>query len=183
MIESRTARREDADQIAEAHVAAWRVAYRGLFPDEFLDSDEFASSRLERWRSWQWMSFVGSELFVPVIDGEVVGFGHAGPERVEAACDQSGADGAAVELNEGRGEVYGFYLHPKAWGSGVAAGLMSACEEHLRDSGFESAVLWVLRDNPRARGFYERAGWSPSGETGEWEGVPEVQYRVTFFAG
>ena len=41
---------------------------------------------------------------------------------------------------------------------------MSSCEEFLRDEGFASAVLWVLRDNPRARAFYEKAGWHATGE-------------------
>ena len=40
---------------------------------------------------------------------------------------------------------------------------MSRCEEFLRDEGFATAVLWVPRDNPRARAFYEKAGWPFNG--------------------
>ena len=46
------------------------------------------------------------------------------------------------------------------------------------------AVLWVLEDNPRARSFYEAAGWSPDGavKSDERWGVraPEVRYRKSF---
>ena len=178
MIEIRAARREDADAIARAHVDAWRAAYRNSFTDDYLDADEFEETRFDRWRAWSWNSLVGSQLFVPVLDGGVVGFGHAGPERDEPACDASGSEIAAPAAPT-RGEVYGFYLHPMSWGSGVAGPLMAACVLHLREAGFNEAVLWVLRDNPRARGFYEKAGWSPSGATGEWEGVPEVQYSIS----
>jgi len=41
-------------------------------------------------------------------------------------------------------------------------------------------VLWVLRDNSRARRFYERAGFAPDGVTDVLErlgGVTEVRYR------
>jgi GNAT superfamily N-acetyltransferase len=177
MIEIRLARPDDADAIARAHVDAWRVGYRGLFPDEFLDSAEFEDTRFERWRSGAWGQEDGSQLFVPVLDGHVVGFGHAGPERVEPACDASGGEIPPAPEAE-RGEVYGFYVHPTAWGSGVASPLMAACTESLIRAGFPAAVLWVLRDNPRARRFYERAGWSWQGVTGEWEGVAEVQYSI-----
>ena len=177
MIEIRPARPDDADAIARAHVDAWRVGYRGLFPDEFLDSTEFESTRFERWRSGAWANLEGSALFVPVLDGRVVGFGHAGPERVEPACDVSGSAMEAPAAAS-RGEVYGFYVHPESWGSGVATPLMAACTESLVSAGFTSAVLWVLRDNPRARRFYERVGWSWSGESGEWEGAAEVQYFI-----
>jgi GNAT superfamily N-acetyltransferase len=61
--------------------------------------------------------------------------------------------------------VFGFYLHSRAWGSGIGDLLMQACTDQLRDDGFARAVLWVLRENPRARRFYERHGWQPSGNT------------------
>jgi RimJ/RimL family protein N-acetyltransferase len=42
--------------------------------------------------------------------------------------------------------------------------------------------LWVLEDNPRARRFYEAAGWSTDGRTKEDEfldtRVREVRYRI-----
>src|SRR5258708_35048119 len=34
----RTARFEDARQIAEVHVSSWQAAYRGIVPDTLLDS-------------------------------------------------------------------------------------------------------------------------------------------------
>jgi hypothetical protein len=105
----RQARRDDADAIADAHVQAWRVAYRPFFPAAYLDSDEFDRDRRDRWRSWSWQRD-GTALFVPVLDGRVVGFAFVGPERTEA-------DDAVT----GSGEVYSFYLHgvrptpPTSW--------------------------------------------------------------------
>lgn len=213
MISVRTAHVDDADALAAAHIEGWRVGYRGLFPDQYLDAEVFASERLDRWRAWTWNEFADSSLFVPVLDGRVVGFAHVGPERDEPVCDQSGtpqahderaheraherADERADGLADGlvgagdarRGEVYGFYLHPDAWGSGCGSALMERAETHLADGGFSTAILWVLRDNPRARRFYERQGWEPTGRSTMWGGpqtatappvqVAEVEYRVT----
>jgi hypothetical protein len=52
----------------------------------------------------------------------------------------------------------------------------------LRADGFEEAVLWVLDDNPRARRFYELAGWRLNGAVKEDTfldtPVREVRYRI-----
>ena len=177
MIEVRDAAIDDADAIATAHIDSWRGGYRGLVPDEYLDAEAFATSRRDRWRAWTWHTSAASRLFVVSVHSRLVGFGYSGPERLDPDIDHSGLPS--------RGEVYGFYLHPTAWGSGGAGALMSRCEEFLRDEGYASAVLWVLRDNPRARAFYEKAGWSFTGQESNFaladspdSNVPEVQYEV-----
>ena len=81
MIEVREATIDDADAIATVHIDSWRVGYRGIVPDEYLDSEEFATSRRDRWRDWTWHASAASRLFVVSVHGRLVGFGHAGPER------------------------------------------------------------------------------------------------------
>jgi GNAT superfamily N-acetyltransferase len=180
----RPAEPADAHDIAVAHVAAWRVAYRGIVPDAFLDGDAFADARMAGWhrrlhdgRPEGWDQH--DEIFAAVVNDRVVGFGHVGRERTD--------DGG----HGNRGEVYGFYLHPDAWGSGAGRLLMDRCEDSLRPR-FPQALLWVLRDSPRARRFYERSGWScgVGSDVVEamWEGpqmadiqrlepLAEIQYR------
>ena len=41
--------------------------------------------------------------------------------------------------------------------------LMAEARGRLRESGFDAAVLWVLRCNERAQRFYEREGWTADG--------------------
>lgn len=184
----RAARPSDADEIALAHIEGWRVGYRHLLPAEFLDAPEFAAERRDRWRAWTWPQFATTgEVFVAEIDDRVVGFGHCGPERLQPECDQAGTD-QATRFSDVRGEVYGFYLHPDAWGSGAAAPLMQRCSRFLAERGFAHAVLWVLRDNPRARSFYAKAGWAPTGREILFMGpqtaqalptpLPEVEYEI-----
>ncbi len=176
---------EDAELIADAHVQGWRVGYRGLVPDEFLDDPQFAEARRVGWRpilSGQMPGALGppDQVFVPVVGDRVVGFVHVGLERA------SSADGT------NRGELHGFYVHPNYWGTGIADQLLDRCHEAL-DAFCGQAMLWVLRDNPRARRFYERNGWSCGVGVdlveAEWAGpvmdgvpqlgrpLPEVEYR------
>jgi len=61
--------------------------------------------------------------------------------------------------------------------------------EFLRDEGFTSATLWVLRDNPRARAFYEKAGWLATGKESLFtpseppdSSLPKVSFVVTQYA-
>ena len=181
-IEIREATADDALAIADAHSSAWEVAYRGVVPDSVLDDPAMREARIAGWtRRLNEGPPVGAgdpdnRVFAGLVDRRVVGFGHAGRE-------------APREGSEHRGEIYGFYLHPDAWGSGAGAALMEVCLAELRGR-FETAVLWVLRDNPRARRFYEKTGWSTTGEAIQFEGaimpgVPplpepldEVQYRI-----
>lgn len=186
----RDARPGDAADIADAHVAAWRTVYRGIIADAILDSADFHRARLEGWTQ----ATEGrrrphddplQRLIVPEVDDRIVGFAIFGRERDPDEWTP------ATE----RGELYGFYLHPDVWGSGVARALMGETLDGLA-SRFATAVLWVLSDNPRARRFYERSGWS-CGEgddivTGTWAGpvIPgspeldpplrEVQYWITW---
>jgi GNAT superfamily N-acetyltransferase len=146
---------EDADAIAEAHVEGWRVGYRGVVPDAVLDSPEMRESRQRGWRDEMWKQWRPvSTCYSACFHGEVVGFAHVG----EAFDDDDQALGV--------GEVYGFYLHPKAWGTGVASAMMDVAEQQLRDLGFGAALLYALRDNPRGRAFYEKVGWEydPKGD-------------------
>ena len=174
MIEIRPAVPADAHALAEAHTEGWRSGYRGVIDDAYLDAPEFRAQRLATWQAWTWNERGHSACFCAVLDGRTVGFGLCGPARVEPVCDGTEADPVATPI----GEVYAFYLHPDAWGSGCAPALMAACEDWLRGQSFTTAVLWVLRDNPRGRAFYEKAGWQPTGKDGTFDGPATAACRT-----
>jgi ribosomal protein S18 acetylase RimI-like enzyme len=131
---------EDAEAIARVQVETWRAAYAHAIPPESLARAD-PNERAQRWRGW-----IGGEsaTFVGEVDGEVRGFVAVGAARE----DESG------------GELYTIYVLPNAWGSGLATALIECGEAELRRRGFATAMLDVLADNPRARRFYERQGWT-----------------------
>lgn len=53
----------------------------------------------------------------------------------------------------------------EAEGRGVGRALLMAAEDWGRANGFSKLTLAVFADNRRAKGFYERQGWSPELET------------------
>jgi GNAT superfamily N-acetyltransferase len=63
------------------------------------------------------------------------------------------------------GLIYLLYVLPEQWSRGVGTALMQAGMQELRVLGMPEAALWVLRDNLRARRFYEQIGWAPDGRT------------------
>lgn len=161
-MEIRLATAEDADAIARVQERGWQAAYRHVFPVEQLDRGGFIYP--SRWRERLLRPPRGWTTFVAERDGSVVGFASVGPSRDEL----------------GLGELFAIYVDPDAWSTGTGRALLSQGEEQLCGQ-YTVATLWVLEDNPRARSFYERAGWAPDGARkaeDRW-GVraPEVRYR------
>jgi RimJ/RimL family protein N-acetyltransferase len=63
---------------------------------------------------------------------------------------------------------------------------MAAFKDWLAEEGYNSAMLWVLADNPRARRFYEREGWRADGERADTirgVEVEEALYRLSLVGG
>ena len=161
-MEVRLACPDDALAVETIRVHGWRVAYRHVFPAEDLDG---LAIDPERWRTRFHVPPPGWTTFVCVADGgDVVGFASVGPSRDE----------------DGLGELYAIYVAPDAWSTGAGRALLQAAERQLADE-YATALLWVLEENPRARRFYERAGWAPDGarKAEQRFGVraPEVRYR------
>ena len=56
------------------------------------------------------------------------------------------------------------FTDPGEWGSGLAQSLHDSAIAAMRTAGHAEAELWVHDANGRARRFYERNGWTPTGE-------------------
>jgi GNAT superfamily N-acetyltransferase len=131
----------DAAAIARVHVATWRSAYRGLLPDAFLDTLSEARYE-ERWQ--RSLANDVARVYVAEDQDEIVAFASGGRER-------AGEQGY-------QGELYAIYVLEEAQGRGHGRGLVRAIVGGLRELGLADMIVWVLRDNARARRFYERLG-------------------------
>jgi RimJ/RimL family protein N-acetyltransferase len=167
----RPATLEDAEHIAFVHVRSWQAAYRGLIPQEFLDQLD-VTKRTEVWRRWlENTGTLGTLVTVNNGDqgtGEIVGFAGLHPTR-----DDDDPGHAC--------EVSAIYLLPQAWGHGLGRELMTAALERIATHGYQHVTLWVLRENVRARRFYEAAGFTADGaeklEDIAGSPITEVRYR------
>jgi GNAT superfamily N-acetyltransferase len=165
LIAVRRATVADAAAIGRVHAASWRGVY-AQFGEAFL------ATIVDDERIALWTRLLGED------DGVVF----VAPSDVPSGFVYIGAsrdDDAPAHV----GEVMTFYTHPDAWGTGVGRALMARAVDELRAMGFTEAMLWVLDTNPRARRFYEIAGWQLDGGTKHqlWRGVEfdEVRYRIS----
>ena len=180
MVVIRAGSAADAAPIAAVQREAWFAAYAGIIPDEIIDRvttpDDGARVRQSfRTRPWQ-------RMIVATPDDEqagVVGYASFGPET-----DVLGApwphplstDGAERRV----AELYALYVRPAWWSTGTGRALMDRVLARSAAAGYASVTLWVLRDNERARRFYERAGFAPDGASNMLTGlgnVRELRYR------
>ena len=139
----RSARPEDALRIATIHVEAWRAAYRGIVPDEYLRS----LSIEKRHANWQQFLEAGHPLTWVAEEGDTaVGW-------ISAAASRD------ADASQSTGEIWAVYIDPSHWGEGAGRALCDAAEQELRRRGSTEVTLWVLKDNQRALGFYRSNGF------------------------
>jgi ribosomal protein S18 acetylase RimI-like enzyme len=167
-ISIRAATTADARAIAEINVAGWRAAYRGLMPEEFLDSLSVEHREIA-WRMRLEGVEAGDPAWVAERDGAPIGYLASGPPRDEDA-DRDAA------------EIYAIYVHPGAWRSGAGRRLMETATAEWWRRGASGLLLWVLEDNARARSFYEALGWVGDGSSKTYDmggfTTLEVRYRL-----
>jgi GNAT superfamily N-acetyltransferase len=139
---------DDARAIAEVHLESYQCAYRGIFPDAFLNG---LSVEIDK-RESSWRDLLAASAITMVgcdADGSVVGFVAGGKERTgQLGCD---------------GELYAIYLRPEAQRNGLGALLVRHFVHELDARGFGSMAVWVLALNP-ARKFYECLGGNLIGQ-------------------
>lgn len=139
----------------EVRLATWRIAYRGMIPDAYLDALEITPEREAVLRR-RVVDGEGASLLA-FVDGVAVGMAASGACRDE---DLSGAR-----------ELWALYVLPGAWGTGTGSALLEACGP--------TQVLWVLEANARARAFYARHGFVADGQAKQFDaGEPVTEIRM-----
>ncbi len=128
----------DAPAIAAVHVAAWRSAYPGLLPDQYLAKLSVTRQAIFYDRAIR----LGSGVQVATSASRIVGFSTARRTHGNPLGD---------------GEIETLYVLDDARDQGFGRRLMRASASYLAELGCNSAFAWVLRDN-QAGFFYEHIG-------------------------
>ncbi|WP_330460693.1 GNAT family N-acetyltransferase [Streptomyces sp. NBC_00820] len=154
----------DCDRVSEIRIRGWQHAYRGLMPQPYLDALSVARDA-ERRRARFGQGDAPVVNLVAERAGETVGWAAIGPYRDD--------DGPTADA-----ELYAIYVDPAHLGGGVGRALLA--ESVARCSEYPRMLLWVLKENVRARRFYERAGFRADGAEEPFDvdgaAVPEVRY-------
>jgi ribosomal protein S18 acetylase RimI-like enzyme len=144
-MELRLATAADVPAIARVHLDSWRVTYRGLVSESFLQGRTREQTE-ERWRDF--LATTSSETYLVQSGDKTVGILTLGGAR-------------DADVNAARtGEIWGLYLLPEHWRKGIGRQVMAEAEHLLKSRDYEVAVLWVLEANDPARRFYEAMGFA-----------------------
>lgn len=134
----------DEAELASCHTHAWQQSYRGLVPEQILDSRPLSFRPRMLW----WKSVVSGKTAAAVFVAESAKHGVVGFCAVEPARDDS---------HKGKGEIGAIYCLNEYKGKGIGAALFQTACSHLRVQGFPSVYLWVLKNNPTVN-FYRKMG-------------------------
>jgi GNAT superfamily N-acetyltransferase len=137
------ARVEDAERIAHLHAASWRSAYRGLYPDAFLDGPVFDDGA----RAWH------ARMRAPGAHRRHVLKAVGGDAMVGFACvllDAEPAWGALLD---------NLHVVPDLKGRGIGRRLFETAHRWVAAAAPGTRMhLTVIERNHNARAFYDRMG-------------------------
>lgn len=153
----RLATPDGAEACGAVHHRSWVETYSHLLPPEHWRTDT-----VER-RAALWTRVLRDGFEVPVaeVDGRIVGLALAVPGRT------IGAHGPVRDR-----ELSTLYVLAEHHGTGAGQALLDTALPPGTP-----AQLWVLDDNPRARRFYERNGFTPDGARHLDEGLGFTELR------
>jgi GNAT superfamily N-acetyltransferase len=146
----------DATAIARIHAGTVGVAYRAFFPAE--SPPPTAAELCDQWTAR--LADSTAAALLATVDGRPVG-------SVLTRADAQFPGG----------ELAALHVLPPEWGQRIGSELHDAALAELAKAGHETAWLWVISANERARRMYERRGWTPRADiTQHYLGIPEIRY-------
>jgi RimJ/RimL family protein N-acetyltransferase len=141
----------DAKTLGEIHSKSWKVAYKGIVPNEILDNItvEKRQKYFEKALTDGW-----EEDAIIFKDNEAVGLICIGKCRDTDQPDTCG-------------EILGIYLLAEYWNIGIGSELINWGLNELKKRNYNKVTLWVLEENINARRFYEKIGFKHDGTVKE----------------
>ncbi|RXZ71543.1 GNAT family N-acetyltransferase [Fusobacterium necrophorum] len=169
----RKAKLEDLDSLANIHSLTWQAAYKHIFSDTLLKSLRQDNKFLERKEKFKKDIEKNSSIDIFLLETffngkmEKVGFLVLSSLKLQ-------------KRNNHIAEIIALYILPEFWGQGFGKVMMEFSIERFQRFHAKEIILWVLKDNKRARSFYKKFGFVSTGEERELpiEHVPEIEYKL-----
>lgn len=151
-IEIRRAGVEDAHEISRIYALSWKTGYRGMIPQDYLDSlsEDYWTPKFQKWLSEGTLR--ADLLFADGVPTGAVAYGKSRDEKLPEW-----------------GEIVSLYLRPEVFRRGCGTMLMEEAFRFFRGNGYRDCYLWVLRENERAQAFYRSLGFQMTPDTVSYE--------------
>lgn len=158
----RRTRRGDENTLAYIQTESWKAAFAGILDAETLTKYTELGRATDMYK--RLLDADKGNGYILFLDGE--------PHCIaywDAARD--------AELG-GKAELICIHSLPGNWHKGYGSRMMDRVLKDIKEAGYSETVLWVFRDNARARAFYEAKGFALTGHTKQSLGAEEVLYAL-----
>lgn len=132
--------KEDCPGVAHVVTVAWNETYKGIVPDDFLNS-LYENEEARTQNSYNKFDESNNKTLVLEVDGEVVGFSSYGKANNDEDC----------------GEIRALYIINKYHGYGFGKKLVDASIEEIKKLGYTKMIITCLKGNP-SNEFYKHIG-------------------------
>ena len=130
-------KKEDINEIAKIITEDWKIAYKGIIDKEFLETLNY-KEKAKRIRE----KYQEQKSIVYIENNNIKGYCRFGENRDKKEY----------------GEIYALYIKCNERGNGVGRLLVKEAMKILKEKGYKEIVIWCLKENIQARGFYEKIG-------------------------
>ena len=150
----------DEAVLAKIHSESWQAGFADILPPEELER----ASDLQRATQGYHNALLreDSHIAIEFVEEQPHCFAAWGKNR----CD----------LGEHVAELICIHSLQDKWARGYGSAMMRYVLARLQQQKYESVILWVFEANLRARKFYEKHGFTLTGQKKLERSAPEVMY-------
>jgi GNAT superfamily N-acetyltransferase len=153
----------DAREIEDLRIENWKIAYRGIVPDDYLEA--LSPKYDDREKS---LRDVESKHYVAVDNNEIVGWVR-GHRTQDDDCDEATYEIGAV------------YVKPSHWRQGIGKKLIDHLLGEVDHEHYQEVIVWTFRDYEQSNRFYQSLGFAKDEKTEQHTSGPmTVRLRKAF---
>ena len=130
-------KKEDIDEIAKIITEDWKIAYKGIIDEEYLEKLYYKEKAERIRKKYQ------EQKSIVYVDKEIKGY---------CRLKESEEEGKKI------GEIEGLYVKYNQRGKEIGRLLVKEAMKILKERGYKEVIIWCLKENIKARGFYEKIG-------------------------
>lgn len=137
-------REEDIEQVAKILIDSWRIAYKDIIDETFLQNlclEEKIEKLKKEYKDKEYTIARNKEI------NEIIGVTRFGKRLDELD-----------RFTEYDGEIYGLYVKPGLLRKKIGSRLLLHAKEKLKEQGNHKMIIWCLKENQPSRKFYESMG-------------------------
>ena len=158
----RRVRPGDEDALAYIQTESWKAAFAGILDEETLTR----CTDINR----------ATDMYKRLLE-EKKGNGYILSIDEKPHCIAYWDAARDAEFN-GKAELICIHSLPDNWHKGFGSRMMDRVLKDIKDAGYSEAVLWVFRDNARARAFYEAKGFALTEHSRQAFDAEEIVYSI-----